>query len=551
MDYQSFLGAFSAYDAMANAGARTAVRGMIPPGQDWQSRRSNAGLRASAMGEAAARFQQLPDIPGPAPGWRDQKLDQLLAGGAPGVHHGAFGGRSVQIPGGQYRTHPMAVNSAPMAPMSKPAGDPGLWYNQTPQPFDANAYVDGNSQRINAGQMRAVANMRDDGGVQLLGGGRFMDPISAAKAYVNMGGKGLTYDNAGQPVLNGRTASAEDMHRANLGLRGASANAKMADIRANSRARQAWGAAQEGNMAPLMRAVDQGLIKLPGMDQAPAQKAGVAMMQDILKGMVGQLPPDQVAALAPVIMAAADSGDPSAMTNAMTQVAGAARAHAKMTKSRNLGQHSVDETMMSIVDAASTPDVAYTELVKAGYPERTSRQAIASRHKDWIPPADRHRVMASMDADGDVTSIGDYVGVYADPLVKWFGDLFPFTGSASRPKKPAQQGSMQQMPQVGPVDPNGLQPIPNAPLGPSPPGAMQPMNAPGGWLEQLGWNFLGGNPQLPQMPQSQPGAQAQPRFNPAPAGNQAAPYNPGSLGGRFKLGQPLRNWRKWAATGDF
>lgn len=447
----------------------------------------------------------IPTTPGMAPGthWRapgnprlarlynqTDALDDVLSGNAQGVHHGAFGGRSVQIPGGQYRVHPMAVNSAPMAPMRQQTGDPGLWFNQQPRPFDAQAFVAGQNQPSQVAGPRATAIIRADGGVQLRGGGQFMDPVQAANAYAAMGGKGLTYDNSGQPVLNGRTASAEDMHRANLGLRGANANAKMADIRANSRARQAWGAAQEGNMAPLMRAVGQGLIKLPGMDQAPAQKAGGAMMQDILKGMVGQLPPDQVAALAPVIMAAADSGDPSAMTNAMTQVAGAARAHAKMTKSRNLGQHSVDETMMSIVDAASTPDVAYTELVKAGYPERTSRQAIASRHKDWIPPADRHRVMASMDADGDVTSIGDYVGVYADPLVKWFGDLFPFTGSASRPKKPAQQGSMQQMPQVGPVDPNGLQPIPNAPLGPSPPGAMSPMNAPGNWLEKLGHRFL-------------------------------------------------------------
>ena len=517
MDYQSLLGAFgsgprSAYDAMANAGARTAVRGMIPPGQDWQSRRSNAGLRASAMGEAAARFQQLPDIPGPAPGWRDQKLDQLLAGGAPGVHHGAFGGRSVQIPGGQYRVHPMAVNSAPMAPMSQPAGDPGLWYNQTPQPFNARGYVDANSQRINAGQMRAVANMLPDGGVQLRGGGQYMDPVRAAQAYAQMGGKGLTFNNAGQPMLNGNVMDGQGMFQANMDLRKSMASSREGNIRNNRRVNRALFRAQHyGDMGPLWKAVGDGLIKMPdqGQGNAANQNRGADFMMNAALGMMRDLPPHQAAAMLGPMARAMASGNLDDFDAVARNVSNAQARNAETRRSATAAVPTVQPGDILRAKEFATGDEAFDYFSSQGWHKNRSVAVTKRAFPDWNP-----RWAGMFDytdpEDGEVKNFTN------KPWLSWVrpdGPLNPMAmfGGGGGASAPGPQPAPPQPPQAGPQQPGqggmmggmfrNFWGAPDGPVvipeqaGQAPPQAQPRLNPPpgdwGSWLQNMGHRFLG------------------------------------------------------------
>ena len=174
---------------------------------------------------------------------------------------GAFGGRVVPTYNGMV-AHPMALNATPMSQQTQ-QGDPGLWYNQSPQGFNARGYVDANSAAINAGRMRAVANFRPDGGVQLKGGGQYMDAMEQARIFQGMGGKGVSILPDGSVTMGGRPIDDRGMFQAVLQQRVANRQGKEADMARNARVRNAMGDAQRGNLAPLMAAAQAGLVNLP------------------------------------------------------------------------------------------------------------------------------------------------------------------------------------------------------------------------------------------------------------------------------------------------
>ena len=523
MDYQSLLGALGAgpravYDSMANAGARTAVRGMIPPGQDWQTRRSTAGLRASAMGDAANRFQQLPDIPGPAPGWRDRALDRLLAGGAPGVHHGAFGGSVVQIPGGQYRVHPMVVNSAPMAPMSRPAGDPGLWYNQTPRPFNAQGFVDAYNQPTpDGGGARATAMMRPDGGVQLRGGGQFMDPVAAARAFINMGGKGLTFNNAGQPMMNGNVMDGQGMFQANMDLRKAMSNSRDNNIRQNRRVNRALFRAQHyGDMGPLWKAVGDGLIKMPdqGQGNAANQGRGQDFMMNAALTMLKDLPPHQAAAMIGPLARAMNSGNLDEVDGAIRDMGRMGARNAEVKRKAIGAVITVQPGDILQARKFATGQEAFDHFSSLGWHKNRAVAATKQAFPDWNP-----RWAGMLDYTDPET--GEVKGYHQHPIAtallpggQWssVADMFFGKWPGDGGKKPAPQGpAPAQPPQAGPQQPGqggmmggmfrNFWGAPDGPVvipeqaGQAPPQAQPRLNPPpgdwGSWLQNMGHRFLG------------------------------------------------------------
>lgn len=471
----------------------------------------------------------MPTTPGMAPGthWRapgnprlarlynqTDALDDVLSGNAQGVHHGAFGGSVVQIPGGQYRVHPMVVNSAPMAPMSRPAGDPGLWYNQTPRPFNAQGFVDAHNQPTpDGGGARATAMMRPDGGVQLRGGGRYMDPVAAAAAFRNMGGKGLTFNNAGQPMLNGNVMDGQGMFQANMDLRKAMSNSRDNNIRQNRRVNRALFRAQHyGDMGPLWKAVGDGLIKMPdqGQGNAANQNRGADFMMNAALGMMKDLPPHQAAAMLGPMARAMASGNIDDFDAVARDVS---TAHARNAETRRSATAAVSTVQPGDILQArkfATGQEAFDYFSSLGWHKNRAVAATKQAFPDWNP-----RWAGMFDyTDPDTGEVKNFTN---KPWLSWLrpdGPLNPMSMFGGRgAAAPGPQPAPAQPPQAGPQQPGR--------------GGMM-----GGMFRNF-WGVPDGPVVIPEQAGQSP-PQAQPRFNPPPAGAQPSAWNPGSLGGRFQ-----------------
>lgn len=429
---------------------------------------------------------------------QNDQLDQVLTGGAPGVHAGAFGGRSVQLPDRSYVVHPMMPNMAPMSSPQPRQVDPGMWFAGQPQQFNAQAYVDNNSQMINSRQMRATANMRPDGGVQLRGGGQYMDPAQAAMAFNRMGGRAVI-GNDGNVTLNGRRMDGAGMFQAIMQQRGDMRNAQEQFMANNARIRNAWTKAGRGNMAPLMAAMTNGLIQNPGQQQAGGGR-GFDFMANAAQNMFGQLNPQQQAALMGRFGAAMNNGDMNEM-NAVMQDAAGMHARNEEVKKKSVGTATTiqpgDHEM-----AAGFPngDEAAQAMLDQGIPKNRVYAAVTKAHPGWKP---QH--------------------------ANWFQEVNPRTGQLQgmdegalgtvgtwlNPMAGAVAGLIRNWMNPGPSGPTVMnrQPLPYK-------GAGQGQADPAA-------------PQAPVAPQAPAAPQVQPRFAQPPASAPTAPYSPGSLGGRF------------------
>jgi hypothetical protein len=297
-----------------------------------------------------------------------------------------------------------------------------MWFNQAPQGFDAAQFVANNPTFGTS-----VPSMNGDGsvrltGVQSSGGGTYMDPVRAARAYIGMGGKGITLgkDAKGNPAAfddSGNVVGAQDMFDRNLQLRRGNRDAKAGDIARSARVRNATNDAMQGRMGPMMSAIAAGLVKDPGAAGAPeVPKAGNDMMIGLLKDMLPKLPPDKLAAIAPVVAAAIDSGNPAMIADAMKQIGATQTSTDRAAKSRWTSAVDPVEQDFEVIDTADNPDVAYNKLVAAGREPTIARRAVMQRHPEWKPKEARSRWMSSVDPDtGDITSLGDYLG-YINPV---------------------------------------------------------------------------------------------------------------------------------------
>ena len=443
---------------------------------------------------------------------QNDQLDQVLAGGAPGVNAGAFGGRAVQLPDRNYVVHPMMPNMAPMASPQPRQVDPGMWFAGQPQPFNAQAYVDNNSQRINAGQMRAVANMRDDGGVQLRGGGRYMDPAQAAMAFNRMGGN-AAIGKDGNVTVGGRPMDGAAMFQALMQQRGDMRNAKEQFMANNSRIRNAWSKAGRGNVAPLMAAMTNGLIQNPGQQQAGGGK-GFDFMANAAQNIFGQLNPQQQMALMGRFGMALNNGDMNEM-NAVMQDAAGMNARNEEVKKKAVGvPTTVQPGDHEMASGFPNGDEASAAMLAKGMNRDRVYAAVTKAHPGWKPQhAGWHQRVNPQTGrleglhEGPLGEIGTWMNPLAGIVSNMIGNWANPGPQPQAPAQPAEAPAQVQAPEV--------------------PGSGWVGPAAGGAFRQ----FWGGG-QAPAAPQ-QPGPAVQPRFAQAPGGLPAAPYRPGSLNGRF------------------
>ena len=319
---------------------------------------------------------------------------QLSTGGYPGMSMasgpgqnlaGAFGGRVVPTYNGMV-AHPMALNAAPMAQGPRQQGDPGLWFNQPRQGFNAQAFVDDNSRRIGAGLTNSTALMNADGGVRLQGNkSRYSDAMETARLFQAMGGKGAAIMPDGSVQMNGRAIDDKGMFNALVNQRIANRQGREAQIAQNARVRNAMGDAQRGNMGPLMAAAQAGLVKLPQQGQGGQQGAGMKFVTDNAMAMLEGLNPQQRVQMISAIANGLESGDMQGMMAAMGQAGQMQARNAEVAKT---AKGAVTTPQPGDVEQAlqhGSGDAAVQSLLASGMPKERAVAVTSQAFPGWKP----------------------------------------------------------------------------------------------------------------------------------------------------------------------